>query len=172
MLDVNSRIRRRQCETQAEGYLELGMPEQALEVLERIGRPSNFTSHALYLKGEALRTMERYAEALTPLNQAALLSPEDVHLWLAIGWCRKRTGRVDLAIEALERAVEIDGSDALNHYNLACYLSLVGERERALSHLATALRIEPSYRSMVDDEHDFDAIRDDPEFRALTSIIV
>jgi tetratricopeptide (TPR) repeat protein len=148
------------------------MPEHALAVLARIGRPSNFTSHALYLKGEALRTLERYVEALTPLNQAVLLSPDDVHLWLAIGWCRKRTGRMDLAIEALERAVEIDGSNALNHYNLACYLSLTGEKERALSHLAMALKIEPDYRALVDDEPDFDPLRNDPDFRALTSLIL
>lgn len=148
------------------------MPEHALDVIDRIGRPSDFTSHALYLKGEALRTLERYADALTPLNQAVLLSPRDVHLWLAIGWCRKRTGRMDLAIEALERAVDIDGADALNHYNLACYLSLMGDKERALAHLSTALKIDPDYRALVDDEPDFDPLRSDPDFRALTSIIV
>ena len=35
-----------------------------------------------------------------------------------------------------------------------------------------ALRIDPRYRTMIDDESDFDPLRTDPDFLALTSIIV
>jgi tetratricopeptide (TPR) repeat protein len=170
--DVNRSVRVRRYEIQAEGYLELGVPEEALRTLARLGQEAGLGAHALYLQGEALRSLERYEEALAPLGQAATLSPQSVHLWLAIGWCRKRTGRIDLAIEAMERAVAIDAEDALNHYNLACYLSLNGQKDRALAHLARALKIDPGYRNLVDDERDFDPLRSDPDFRALTSIIV
>ena len=44
-------------------------------------------------------------------------------LWLALGWCYKRIGRIDLAIESLEEALSIEPNDALIHYNLACYWS-------------------------------------------------
>lgn len=172
MAEGNRPVRTRRYEIQVEGYLELGMAEQALRTLARLGQEASLGPHALYLQGEALRTLERYDEALAPLGQAAALSPKSVHLWLAIGWCRKRTGQIDLAIEALERAVQIGPDDALNHYNLACYLSLNGQKERALAHLAQALKIDPSYRHLVDDEPDFDPLRSDPDFRALTSIIV
>lgn len=172
MVEAKKRIRMRRYEAQAEGYLELGMPEHALERLARLGPSARFSPHALYLQGEALRTLERYEEALAPLSQAALMDAENVHVWLAIGWCRKRTGRVDLAIEAMERAVEIDAGEALHHYNLACYLSLTGEKERALAHLGRALKIDPGYRALVESEPDFDPLRSDPDFRALTGIIV
>jgi tetratricopeptide (TPR) repeat protein len=80
-----------------------------------------------------------------------------------------------LAIDALERAQETDpepSTAALLDYNLACYWSLAGKKNRALSSLARAFAIDPNYRDQVGDEPDFDPLRADPDFRELTSIIV
>jgi Flp pilus assembly protein TadD len=156
----------------AEGYLELGMSQHALQTLSRLEEPADFDAHVYYLKGVALRDLERYEEAIAPLDQAAKRRPGDVRVWLALGWCHKRTGRVDLAVKDMERALQLDAKDALTHYNLACYLSLAGDKPRALFHLSQALAIDASYRRLVDDEPDFDPIRSDPEFQALTSMIV
>lgn len=147
------------------------MAQHALDTLDPLGRLATASPHALYLRGEALRTLERYAEALEPLEKAAEARPKGIHVWLALGWCYKRTGRLNRAVEALRRALKVDKSDALVHYNLACYLSLAGDRRRALAHLSRALAIDSHYRRLVHDEPDFDPIRSDPEFQALTSII-
>jgi hypothetical protein len=40
------------------------------------------------------------------------------------------------------------------------------------SHWITSLQIDPKYRELAEGEHDFDAIRQHPEFRELTSVIV
>lgn len=169
---ARNRIRLRQVERQAEGYLELGMPQHALDALARLENRADFSAAAYYLRGEAFRAMERYEEGLVPLREAAELAPEDVRVWLAMAWCHKRTGRLDLAIEDLEEALRVEPGEALIHYNLACYLSLAGNKRRALTYLAQALAIDSDYRRLVDDEPDFDPIRSDPEFQALTSIIV
>ena len=169
---VRNRIRLRQIQTQAEGYLELGMPQHALDVLARLGDPANFNSHALYLWGDALQTMGRFAEALIPLGRAAKIAPENIHVWLSMGWCHKRTGNIDLAIEALEEALAVDPGEAIVHYNISCYLCLVGDKTRALYHLSEALAIDPEYRDLIEKERDFDSIRSDPEFQLLTNIIV
>jgi Tfp pilus assembly protein PilF len=109
---------------------------------------------------------------LEPLQRASQADPENIHIWLALAWCHKRTGRVDLAVDAMSSALAADPNEALLHYNLACYLSMSGEKNRALGHLSQALSIDPEYRRLVDDERDFDPIRADPDFQALTSIIV
>ena len=49
--------------------------------------------------------MRRYFEALLPLERASRLAPEDIRVRLALGWCYKRTGRLDLAIDSLEKAL-------------------------------------------------------------------
>ena len=102
-----------------------------------------------------------------PLRRVATASPENVHVWLAMGWCHKRTGRIDRAIESLETALDVEPAKALLHFNLACYWSLAGNKEHALEYLSRALTLDPDYRRLLDEEADFDPIRLDPEFRAL-----
>jgi len=157
---------------EAEGYLELSLPSRALETLQRMHEPGTFKGHRLYLVGEALRGLSRHQEAIDSLTEAVDLAPSNIQAWLALGWCYKRTGRLDQAVEALEHAHEVDPDDALIHYNLACYYSLQGSKQQALEFLSRAMAINPDFRDMVGDERDFDPLRSDPDFRALTSVIV
>ena len=170
-VNIRDRIRCSRIHVQAEGYLELGMPQQALELLRQLPGRSGMDSYGLYLRATALQGLGRCADALVPLRQAAQIVPEDIRIWLAMGWCWKRTGRLDLALEALEQAARVDPDEAIVHYNLACYLSLIGDKNRCLKHLAQALVLDPGYREFVEDESDFDRVRSDPEFQALTSLI-
>ena len=121
----------------------------------------------LYLQGEALRSLERYADAIVPLRKVAELEPENVQVLLALGWCHKRTGRIDLAIEALETALAADNDEPLIRYNLACYHSVAGDKRHALAYLEQALALDPNYRLLIDHEPDFDPLRGDPEFQAV-----
>jgi tetratricopeptide (TPR) repeat protein len=109
---------------------------------------------------------------LLPLERSADLMPDDIHVWLALGWCYKRTGQLAKAIEALERAVKVDSSEAILHYNLACYWSLARNRTLALQYLSRALEIDCNFRDMIGGEPDFEALRQDADFIALTSVIV
>ena len=173
------RTQHQQILQQAEGYLELDMPQHALTALDRLtdlsaleAGESSLAADAWYLRGEALRALQRYEEALVPLEQAARCAPQDNHVHLARAWCYKRTDQLRRAIDALEQALQNDPDDALIVFNLACYWSLAGQRGLALSFLARALEIDSSYRDLIEAETDFDPIRQDPGFQALTTVIV
>ncbi|HOM18265.1 MAG TPA: tetratricopeptide repeat protein [Thermoguttaceae bacterium] len=169
---ARDRIRLKHLQRQAEGYLELGMAQQVLDTLAKIGDPETFGAHLLYLQGEALRSLQRYEEAIAPLEKAAEGDPRNIQIWIALGWCYKRTGRLPLAIQTIQSALEVEPTEAVLHYNLACYLSLAGEKHRAIRALARALKIDPHYRELVEKEPDFDPIRNDPDFLALTNLVV
>jgi Flp pilus assembly protein TadD len=171
-VSAHDRVRRQQLLVQAEGYLELGMAQHALDVLARCGDSGTLPDHGLYLQGQCLRELGRYHEALAPLSRAAQASPENISIWLALGWCYKRTGKLDRAIEALEEALAVEPEDALVHYNLACYWSLAKNKRQALAYLSRAFDLEEGYRALVADEPDFDPIRDDPSFQALLRVAV
>jgi len=167
-----ARIQLQRACVEAEGYLELGMPQHALHTLQRRGQLVHGDARGCYLLGETLRELRRYRDAVYPLRRCQELLPDDMHVALALGWCLKRTGRLHEAINALERVVKVEPEEAILHYNLACYWSLARNKRQALMFLERALLLDSAFRNHIDTEHDFDPIREDSEFQAITSITV
>lgn len=155
---------------EAEGYLELHLPNLALEALARIDKPGELRGHHGLLTGLALRELARYAEALPHLNVAAESIPDSEDIPLARAWCLKRLGRLDLAIDEMRRLIENSPDSAIGHYNLACYASLSGEKELALASLRKAFELDAEFREKVDAETDFDPLRGDAKFQALLRV--
>ena len=176
------------CVAISEGYLDLIMAfddrwpleleqreilaQHALESLNQIKTPLGHKPYILFLKGQASRACNDYRKAVHYLQQSAQLDPDNIHTFLALGWCYKRMDRTDLAIEAMETAIQIDGESGIAHYNLACYWALAGQVKMAVLHLSNAFDLNPEYRDYVDNESDFDAIREDPEFLSSLDMIV
>jgi len=152
---------------EAEGYLMLDLPRRSLQILD--SRPDWLTMQfeASFLKGEALRSLKHYREALRPLEVAARLRPTDIRVALALGWCYKRTNRLAQAIDSLDRSLREHPEEPLLHYNLACYWSLVGNGSKALDELSAALDLDPELRSLIAAESDFNQLRGNPEFERL-----
>jgi tetratricopeptide (TPR) repeat protein len=164
---IRDRIKRQLDE--AEGFLMLELPQRTLEILEHRSDWATMQFEASFLKGEALRALERYREALKPLEVAAALKPAEVGVAIALGWCYKRTHRLAQAIDALERASRHNPNPpGLLHYNLACYWSLAGNETKAIDELAVALDLDPDLRNLIADESDFDQLRGNPKFDRLT----
>jgi tetratricopeptide (TPR) repeat protein len=173
---------------QASGYLELGelllegeaaapptarkLLGRALDELARLDDAERMAPRSSLLEGEALRALGEWEAAIGPLTRAADGSPGQLEAWLGLGWCHKRLGRLDLAIESLGRGLEAFPDRAILLYNLACYHSLAGDVPAAIDHLAKAIAIDARFRDLTGAEHDFDGIRADPRFVAATTVTV
>jgi len=182
------RNRSKQILREAEGYLDLAtacserlaldassrdlMAVRAVETLARLDDCDQDRAEVWYLKGMAYRIMERHSDAIQALDKSAEFDRNNIHTWLALGWCYKRAQRIDKAIEALEEALQVDDRQAIIHYNLACYWSLAHNVKFAVRYLEQAFDLDPAYRDLVNDEHDFDAIRQHPRFQELLTVIV
>lgn len=85
--------------TAAEGYLELNMPDHALEELEAVEDPGPLEAIVDLMKGEVLKSQERYEEAVIPLKRAAEMVPAPLNkkAWLSLSECFRRDGKDDLA---------------------------------------------------------------------------
>ncbi len=183
-----ARIRRTRILREAEGYLDLvtafgerwpcredyrqQLCSRVLEILARIDNPGGLAGEIAFLRGQALKAAGLYGEAVHALQAASELDPANVHVFLALAWCYKRSRRIDMAIQSLEAALEVDPDLAILHYNLACYWSLAGNAKYACSFLAQAFELEPNYRDHVATEADFDPVRHHPHFCALTAAVV
>jgi tetratricopeptide (TPR) repeat protein len=90
-------------------------------------------------------------------------------------WERNAEGLVHFANEDWEQAVETyerflaeRPGDAGFLYNLACAESRLGRKEKALAHLRQSVEAEERFKRDAVGDTDFDAIRDEPEFSAIT----
>lgn len=181
-------VKRRQNIKMAEGYLDLAMvlddrwpldqgerealASRAVSCLKSIKNPLGHKPYVLFLKGQAMRVSGRLVEAINYLEQSSKLDPDNLHTYLALAWCYKRTDRLDQAIDSMRTAVELDSENPIAQYNLACYFALNRQVELALMHLSFALELNPEYRSLIPEESDFDLIRENPGFSAMASVAV
>lgn len=138
-----------------------GLPDE-----DRLGRSASL------LEGEALRALGDWEAALVPLERAAEGSRGRIEAAMGLGWCYKRLGRLPDAIEALRRAVKAFPDQPVLHYNLACYHSVAGDVASAIDHLTRAIAMDGRFRDLTGTERDFDAIRADPRFVAVTVVTV
>ena len=182
------RNRRQQLLREAEGYLDLAtalgeeckldgdvrdrLAERAIKQVDAARAIGGDSFEASYLHGEALRTMGRWNDAIKALEDAREHNGANMHVHLALAWCYKRIGKLDLAIEMLEHALTVEPTEAILYYNLACYWSLAGNAQLACSFLSEAFDLDSNYRDLVGDEEDFNPIRNHPAFVNLTSVIV
>ena len=74
----------------------------------------------------------------------------------------------DKAAETFEQFLDESPGDAGFLYNLACAESRLGRKESALKHLRESVESDEDFKKNAVADPDFDAIRDDPEFSAIT----
>ena len=155
----------------AEGYITLGMYSHALASLDKIVDPEDAAFELNYQRGDALRHLERNDEALVAFHRAFDETPDDVDLLMAMAWCYKRTSQLPRAITSMEQAYRLAPKQAVILYNLSCYWSLAGNKTQSLSWLGRALRMDHGLRRLIDDESDFDTLRNDPDFQLIVRAI-
>jgi len=78
-------------------------------------------------------------------------------------------GEYDKALSFFEEVIydEPDNSEAL--YNLACCCSMTGQKDNALIFLSRAVRLNPHCQDWAQEDHEFEAVRNEPTFKRLVS---
>ena len=74
-----------------------------------------------------------------------------------------------MAIESLEE-LDLEPGRAAGELQPGLLLEPRQNKRQALAYLSQALSLDGGFRHMIDEEHDFDPLRADPDFQAITSI--
>jgi len=131
-------------------YLEQGRYGEAVPELER-SIAIQPAADAYSNLATAYFHMRRFADATRILQQAVKLSPQDYVMWGNLGDAEYKTpGRGDDASSAYRQAIslaleklKVNPHDTDVMSDLADYYSVLGDRTRAVEHLASALRQKP-----------------------------
>ena len=135
-------------------------------------RPEDY--QAIYLSAEALVKLGRRDEALeasrlgVKLADAHLeLNPDDARAWYLSAGALMRLGQREEATERARRASTIDPEDSGVLYNVGCVHALAGSTDEALDHLDKAIQNGFGQREWVENDSDWEAVRNEPRFQAL-----
>jgi TolB-like protein/class 3 adenylate cyclase/Tfp pilus assembly protein PilF len=131
-----------------------GAITEAERAAARRSRPQDLTAYELYLLGrEALGRMsaETTHEAIRLLTQAVEKDPKLARAWMELGAAHDLTTSFDTdpkiaqpkALDAIQRALELDPLDASAHAVLGNIVAPMGDLARAEAAFETALRLQP-----------------------------
>ena len=152
---------------EADGWLELRCPERALELLDPLVATPECKAMGLALRIRANVRLSNFAAALTDLAELRLEHPKHEWVDLTEAWCRRRHNDLPGAIRCIEQLLSTNWQHHIAHFNLACYLALSGDADKAIDALSLACGLNQDCRTFAIDEPDFDSLRTDERFRQL-----
>src|SRR5437870_3745748 len=151
----------------ASGYLDLKMLEEALREAEAALALEPEQPQAIAMKSAILWHQNRLNEAEPFVARLAEMNPRDSGIWINLAFIRRRTQSIDAAVETLQHAFAANPRNALAHFNMACYRAVQHRTQEALEMLRHALDLDPKLKTLAKAEHDFDQMRETPEFQKL-----
>jgi tetratricopeptide (TPR) repeat protein len=137
----------------AEGYLELGMLDDAIQEYEGLSAETKQSVEGLTLLIEIHRVAGNAAELEIVAGQLCIIDPDNVDRWIDLALSlRSIESARDLLLEAADRFPDT----ALVHFHLARFECSLGNLDRAKAHLGRSKKLCPVCRVLaLTDESDF-----------------
>lgn len=127
------------------GFLRLGVPDAAVPELTRAADLAPRNDRVICYLGNAFRLVNRYREAVTAGETAVKLNPRRAENWHQLGLTYYRpTGQQGKGRDYLQRATELEPTNAEYQRDYASALSDTGQYAGAETHAREAVRLNPS----------------------------
>lgn len=139
----------------AESMRAAGKTEAALEVLQSLARSHGHILHVQTALADALRTSEKFVEAIkvydTALSMIPKPGPENWALFYARGICRERQNEFSLAEADMRKALELqpDEPQVLNYLGYS-YVDRGQNLDEALDMIKRAVKVRPDSGYIID----------------------
>ncbi len=154
---------------EVDGWLEMRCADKALQRMGPLLAAPGARAAGLAFRVRAQVELGRHEDAVTDLEELRELPHDPDWLDLTEGWCRKRLDDLPGAVACMERLLQRSQKSAIGHFNLGCYLALLGDRDRAIEEVTIACGLEEQFRSLARDERDLESLSGDPRFEQLLS---
>ncbi|MCX7713451.1 MAG: hypothetical protein N2035_07290 [Chthoniobacterales bacterium] len=138
----------------AQGYIELGMYEEALKELAALPRGIAEHDEVLQLKLFLLMRLKSWEEALRICLELQRRKPNETLGYIQGAFCLHELGRTAEAKEMLLKGPSSLLREPTYHYNLACYEAVLGNREIALEYLRTSFSMNHAFREIAKKDPD------------------
>jgi predicted Zn-dependent protease len=130
----------------ADGYLYLGLPEEALGELVLVPVPEHLDPSVLLAKVRVLLHLKRWNEA-EELTQVGLTNhPQEEEFTVQRAFALHQQNKGEEAVNVLLAAPEWIRRTGILHYNLACYEARLGDLSTARQCIKAAIQLNAAMR--------------------------
>lgn len=143
----------------ATGWLELGMPDDALDELKGLTGNDRHARKVIELELAALMAKEHWKDAAGKALELCGQAPAEPDLFLSAAYCLHESGETQEARKVLLRGPEVLQEFAVYHYNMACYLWTLGVGDAAKSHLDKAIAMDEGFLESARSDRDLVGIK-------------
>lgn len=138
----------------ASGWLDLGLADEALFELKSLPEEIQSSQKALEIKVHAEIECQSWNAASETARLLCAKEPGNPGFFLRAAFCLHETGDTLAArnwlLSGPKSLIELSAF----HYNLGCYLWVLGERNSAHSHLSQAFDMDESLREFARSDRD------------------
>jgi tetratricopeptide (TPR) repeat protein len=138
----------------AQGYSELGMHDEALAEVASLPAAAQKHPAAVEIRLIVLMQAKRWRDALKIGRQLIQAAPDRNIGYIHTAYCLHELGRTDEARSLLREGPRTLESEAVYHYNLACYECCLGDLEGARVHLERSVQLDRKFRDYAKDDPD------------------
>lgn len=143
----------------AQGYLEIGMVEDALRELESLPENEQMSNESLSVYVEIYRETREWARMENIAQLLCQTDKQNVKRWLDCAFARYHSESLESARATLLVATRRFPNEALVHFQLACCECQLGNIAEAKKHLNQSKKLCPICRVLaLTDEGDLDLI--------------
>ena len=126
-------------------YLQQGLFEEAVRLAETSLALDAEQPNAYYIKGNALRQLNRFAEALTSYEEAIVRAPEVANYFADRGEVLFFLNRLDEALTSYEAAIALDADNPQYYCDRGVVFFYLRRFEEALAYFDCALALNPDF---------------------------
>ena len=142
----------------AQGYLELGMVDEALDELSFLKGFEISDPEIVELRLHILMQGQRWDAALTTAQELLQVTPDAVPAYIHGAFALHELGRTLEARDLLLKGPPVLRKDPTFQYNIGCYEAVLGNRESAMRSLGESFALDETYRDYALQDPDLKTI--------------
>jgi len=124
-------------------------------------------SWAYINRGWAYIGLGNFNQALADLNNAAQLDPKNSHVYHLRAWAHNGLGNKRQTLEDFDKSLNLAPNNSWTYWNIATYYALSGEKEKSISALGQAIRINDTLRQKAKTDKNFQSLWNDIDFKKI-----
>jgi predicted Zn-dependent protease len=144
--------------TTCQGYLELGMPAEALREIKALPETVATQPVVLEMHVVVLIRAERWKAALRMARLLCREQPSQPAGFIHTAFCQHALGDTVGARETLLKGPHTLQREGTYFYNLACYDAVLGNLDSARQYLARSIRLDKRFREFARKDRDLAAL--------------